>query len=744
MKQPLSLLPAAFAALALAAAPARATTFVKDVMLIGGTKSETTTLKSQYQAQGWTVINSDLNSGASGDYIYLLYKGEENANGVNCGYITGFYISNEGDVADDSHTVDGRTYHLSPYDGGDHFKEKKGDLNSNTGHGSANIHLYYTKDIFPDRRAVTGIVFNDTASGALGVNGGSTACDFNAGAGGDYIYMHVTTATAGLRVVLNGPSGEVTLEDGDVLTGADRSAGGFSFTHLFIADGATVTLDSVTIDTQVSGYFGWGGGITCLGDATIILAGENTITTKHTGIYIPEGKTLTIRGGGSLVASSSKGPGIGSNTGSYKDSCCGNIVIDGGTVTATGGEDEYGEFTPGIGGCSKGYCGNITITTNATAVTATAGGDGQNSIGAGWQGTCGTVTIGGRETGPISISPYTYRPSETTVFTVNFQANGGSGTMASQSFASNIPQALNGNAFTLAHYVFRGWNTAADGSGTGYGDGQTILNAGNLTLYAQWRPYMYRIHYDFAGGREGLYLLRDVYTIESDTFTVRDAYRLGFTFTGWTWDGQSTPVKDVTIPKGSTGDRWFTANWSNANPKSSFDVCTGGLGDITVSGWAYDPDSPLASIQVQFKIYQSDGTTLFREESLTADRPRDDVNSHYGIGGQHGFSATFINIRPGTYKVKAYAIDPSGEGNNPQIGSTQTVVVTVKTVTGETGHPCPYRRRGHGDAEQRDHHRHLQGRQPQLGGSHVPGRRHHRPGRRHGQCREGRRRGPLG
>ena len=295
------------------------------------------------------------------------------------------------------------------------------------------------------------------------------------------------------------------------------------------------------------------------------------------------------------------------------------------------------------------------------------------------------MTLGGWETGPISISPYTYRPSETTVFTVNFQANGGSGTMASQSFASNIPQALNGNAFTIAYYDFRGWNTAADGSGTGYGDGQTILNAGNLTLYAQWTPHMYRITYDLAGGRwtwsNPLW-----YTVETDTFTLRfEPSRVGFTFTGWTWDGQSTPTKDVTIPKGSTGDRSFTANWSNANPKSSFDVCTGGLGDITVSGWAYDPDTPSMSIQVQVKIYQSDGTTLFREESLTADRPRDDVNSHYGIEGQHGFSATFLNIPTGTYKVKAYAIDPSGEGNNPQIGSTKTAVVKDKTMTGETG-----------------------------------------------------------
>lgn len=174
-----------------------ATTFIKDVKVIGGTKDETKELKETLTKQGWTFIDYDLNKGASGDYIYLLYKADENTDGVNRGYITDFYISNEGDVADDSHTVDGRTYYLTDYEGGEHFKEKKGDLNSGTGHGSANIHLYYTKDLFTDYRAITGITFNDTQDGAVGLKGGTTGYDLNedCGSGTAYIYMHITTAT---------------------------------------------------------------------------------------------------------------------------------------------------------------------------------------------------------------------------------------------------------------------------------------------------------------------------------------------------------------------------------------------------------------------------------------------------------------------------------------------------------------------------------------------------------------------
>ena len=41
----------------------------------------------------------------------------------------------------------------------------------------------------------------------------------------------------------------------------------------------------------------------------------------------------------------------------------------------------------------RGICGDITITSKVTKVTATKGEDAQESIGAGFDGTCGTVTI---------------------------------------------------------------------------------------------------------------------------------------------------------------------------------------------------------------------------------------------------------------------------------------------------------------------------------------------------------------
>jgi hypothetical protein len=299
---------------------------------------------------------------------------------------------------------------------------------------------------------------------------------------------------------------DITVPDGFTLTGTLDGEHKIS-----IADGATVTLDNVTIN----GYDSWFeyAGITCLGDATIYLKEGTTNTVKGFHSYYPgiqgaASKTLTITGTGSLIAhSNGYGAGIGSGEGSGRacgaiiiaggtitatsgsggaaigsgdegicgditisggnvmvnggqyggagigsgdDGKCGNITISGGTVTATGGEDaagigggrrgtsgtsgQYdsgscgnitisggtvtatgGEKAAGIGGGRgnngdyQSSCGTITITSSVTSVTATKGSDADNSIGAGVNGICGTVTIGGN-VGAITTSPYTYQP----------------------------------------------------------------------------------------------------------------------------------------------------------------------------------------------------------------------------------------------------------------------------------------------------------------------------------------------
>ena len=192
--------------------------YITDVMVIGGSKSETNALKASYTAQGWTVIDQDLNAGASGDYIFLLYKKASESNASYDTFITDLYLSSVSGTAPDYLEYNGRSYLLVSYDGSEYFKSSKGDLNCHCS-GSAYIHLYYTIG-YPDNdgqdySTVKSIHFNSTQAGAVGENGGTTGYDLNAGAGGDYIYMHIdksqgwtfTKNSAGTQCYINGFDG---------------------------------------------------------------------------------------------------------------------------------------------------------------------------------------------------------------------------------------------------------------------------------------------------------------------------------------------------------------------------------------------------------------------------------------------------------------------------------------------------------------------------------------------------------
>ncbi len=186
-------------------------------------------------------------------------------------------------------------------------------------------------------------------------------------------------------------TGDYVAQDGDVLTGT--LAGNYKIT---IVNGAVITLNNVTINGTNDEAFNWAG-ITCQGNNIIVLAdgSKNVIkgfNSKMPGIYVPEGSTLVIQGTTGTLDVSSNGEGCGIGGGSETDA--GDIEIQGGVITATGGND-----CAGIGSGSNAYCGNILI--SGGTVTAQAGDYAAGiGSGAGNGAVCGTITIkGGTVTG---------------------------------------------------------------------------------------------------------------------------------------------------------------------------------------------------------------------------------------------------------------------------------------------------------------------------------------------------------
>ena len=178
-----------------------------------------------------------------------------------------------------------------------------------------------------------------------------------------------------------------TVPNGGTLTGTLTNN-----VQISIAAGASVTLDDVSINASGTWTEGDYAGITCLGDATIILSGTNTLkgfAAVYPGINVPSGSTLTIQGTGSLSATGSTyGAGIGGSGWGAG----GNIVIAGGTVNAIGGE----QYAAGIGSSAGGSFGTISITGgNVTATGSQYASGGGAGIGSASSGSCGNISITG-------------------------------------------------------------------------------------------------------------------------------------------------------------------------------------------------------------------------------------------------------------------------------------------------------------------------------------------------------------
>ena len=175
----------------------------------------------------------------------------------------------------------------------------------------------------------------------------------------------------------------ITVHDGDVLTGNLVERTPMYIPKILIEAGATVTISNTVIhghtyaenvlDLGDGGFNNDWAGITCAGRATIILCATNVVRGCQTApaIYIPEGYSLTIKGDGKLAAYSG---GFAAAIGGGYRRPCGNIYIQGGKISAYG--VDQGMFRgggAGIGGGSQSSCGDIVISGGELDVGAQKG-----------------------------------------------------------------------------------------------------------------------------------------------------------------------------------------------------------------------------------------------------------------------------------------------------------------------------------------------------------------------------------
>jgi len=168
------------------------------------------------------------------------------------------------------------------------------------------------------------------------------------------------------------------------------------------------------------------------------------------------------------------------------------------------------------------------ITTPQTEVIIPTGSTGNKAYTANWKAIEYTITLD-TNGGPV-VSPIKYTVEDS--FTLPYPLRPG--------------------------YEFVGWTL--DGSGMIPAMPLIIYHGttGDLRYKAEWRLAEYTITMDLNGGSGQEKM---VYTITDEDFELPTPTRNGYEFVGWTGERITTPRTSVRIPKGSTGNKAYTANW---------------------------------------------------------------------------------------------------------------------------------------------------------------------------------------
>ena len=157
-------------------------------------------------------------------------------------------------------------------------------------------------------------------------------------------------------------------------------------------------------------------------------------------------------------------------------------------------------------------------------------------------------------------------------------------------------------------YEFEGWYYD-EGFERLAGKANESLNLSEDTiLYAKWKIIEYEITYNL---NQGQYMDPNAnpktYTIETETFTLENPWKEGCTFIGWTGTGITGTQQEVTIEKGSTGERTYTANWSTNEYTVTFDANGGELPEGSKTSVTVEHGTTYGEIYEELPIAEREG-----------------------------------------------------------------------------------------------------------------------------------------
>lgn len=253
-------------------------------------------------------------------------------------------------------------------------------------------------------------------------------------------------------------------------------------------------------------------------------------------------------------------------------------------------------------------------------------------------------------------------------YTVNYNANGGSGSMASATFSVGKDTNLAANIFTRVGYTFLGWSKTAGATTATYSDKAPVADlaggATSVTFYAVWKANpvsTYTINYDGNGNTSGYMNSAKVKYNTTVNLQKNGFKNFGYRFKGWSTDKNATtaqytdgqPVKNLA----QSGTITLYAVWEHIEVPQ--------LTGIKATMVTTD------SITLSWDIIDVDGYDIWKDNVYF-----DKVTSN---------SITFTGLKPAT--TYCFDVMPYIEGASYSIGSGKTVTTLsgLDAVTGTVG-----------------------------------------------------------
>lgn len=251
----------------------------------------------------------------------------------------------------------------------------------------------------------------------------------------------------------------------------------------------------------------------------------------------------------------------------------------------------------------------------------------------GWTGTgldvkTETVTIPTGSTGDRSYAA-TWSPID---FAISYDLDGGTLDEANPTTYNVESDTITLKRPVKEHYVFAGW------TGTGLNRASKDVSIysgsnGERSYTATWTPIDYSLYCYLNGGTSDE-ANPTTYNIESDTITLINPAKPGYSFAGWTGTGLDAKTETVTIPTGSSGNKQYIANWNLIEYTLSFKE---GGNTVKTEIYTAETSKPQIADQEGYYIEWKVGETAWDDYDIFA---AGDVNVEITVTKQVAYKVT--------------------------------------------------------------------------------------------------------